>query len=205
MSRFELHFDWSPFAKLDQFALQARQDYNLGNDNKWFNCFRGGLFGLKARLKGVEMLYADIHEWGKAFANKPIEIEAILGSLFFNMDSVLECFVFALNSLGYSLDPNGFLDIGNKAKLKQISPYNLIGDKPIPGYAEYFPQTKAFIIEHKKLIKLITASTTFPSIDVLLFKEENPRLTRRLSFLRRLALRKPTKTGFCLLPILKLF
>jgi hypothetical protein len=156
MSRFKLHFDWLPFAKLDQFALKARQDYNLGNDNKWFNCFRGGLFGLRARLKGADLLYADIHKWGKAFTNRPIEIEAMLGSLFFNMASGIECFVFAINSLGYAINPGDFVDISNNVKLRRINPVNIIGDKPLPGYKKYFTQTEEFIFSNKELIKLIT-------------------------------------------------
>ncbi len=55
--------------------------------------------------------------------------ESYVGVLFFAMDSSLECFTNALNALGYLLDPGGFIDITDHAKLKRITPTNLL-DQP---------------------------------------------------------------------------
>jgi len=35
--------------------------------------------------------------------------------------------VFALNALGYNANSTQFLDVTNEKKLKQISPYNILG------------------------------------------------------------------------------
>ena len=43
------------------------------------------------------------------------------------MDSAIECMVFALNALGYNANSTQFLDVTNEKKLKQISPYNILG------------------------------------------------------------------------------
>jgi hypothetical protein len=45
MSDFAVHFDSKPFESLDQLALLACQDYNLGGTGDWFGEFRGGLYG----------------------------------------------------------------------------------------------------------------------------------------------------------------
>ena len=156
MSKFSLHFDWRPYAELDKFALMARQDRNLGNSDKWFNCFRSGLRGLKARLKGVEIHYNDVHEWGKVNINDSILIEYHLSSVFFNMDSALECFVFLLNSLGYAVEPASFVDISDQQKLKTIKIGNIIGLKnETLGYAKYFPYIKEYIMKNRDLLEII--------------------------------------------------
>ena len=40
---FELEFDMSALAALDEFALLARQDYNLGNRGSWFTHSSGAV------------------------------------------------------------------------------------------------------------------------------------------------------------------
>jgi hypothetical protein len=42
MPAFEISFDTKLFEKLDQFALLARQDYNLGSSDDWFGEFAAG-------------------------------------------------------------------------------------------------------------------------------------------------------------------
>jgi hypothetical protein len=54
---FSVQFDLSPFEALDQLALLARQDYNLGGAGDWFGEFRGGLYGFYARMYGVQRHY----------------------------------------------------------------------------------------------------------------------------------------------------
>ena len=50
MPNFTLQIDLEPFEALDQLALLARQDYNLGGSGDWFGEFRRGLHGVYARL-----------------------------------------------------------------------------------------------------------------------------------------------------------
>ena len=53
MPGFALNFDQSGGTLLDDFALLATQDYNLGKKNDWFGHFRGGLYGHYSRLTGA--------------------------------------------------------------------------------------------------------------------------------------------------------
>jgi hypothetical protein len=62
-NRFEISFNVEKLHELDQFALLARQDYNLGGKNDWFGCFRGGLYCMYSRLLGVAQNYSMIHSW----------------------------------------------------------------------------------------------------------------------------------------------
>ena len=63
MPEFSVQFDLAPFEELDQLALLARQDYNLGVAGTWFGEFRGGLYGFYARLYGVQQHYFAVHAW----------------------------------------------------------------------------------------------------------------------------------------------
>jgi hypothetical protein len=72
--------------------------------------------------------------------------ESFAGVLFFGMDSSLECFAHAVNALGYLLRPTEFFDITSDAKLKQISPANLL-DPPTKrnaGQSAYEPCVRLF-------------------------------------------------------------
>lgn len=111
---------------------------------------------MKARLKGAEVHYEGIHTWGEVSPKEQIKIEYHLGSLFFNMDSAIECLIFALNSLGFAVEPSSFIDIANENAIKGIKPVNIMGKKnQIPGYDEYFPHTKEYMLEHKDLLEII--------------------------------------------------
>src|SRR5215813_960072 len=61
MSDFAVHFDSEPFESLDQLALLACQDYNLGGESDWFGEFRGGLYGFYARLYGEVIIPKSTH------------------------------------------------------------------------------------------------------------------------------------------------
>lgn len=156
-SDYTLNFDLSAYKALDSFALLADQKYNLGDKNDWFGCFRGGLGGLYARVLGVKIHYHKIHAW-ELDVKPPQVIEYNLSSIFFNMDSAIECMVFALNALGYIADSNLFIDIADEKKLKMISPYNIVGSPPkysaglIPGYVKYFSSLKEYWSDNRNLI-----------------------------------------------------
>ncbi|MGB2815075.1 MAG: hypothetical protein WBC75_08320, partial [Dehalococcoidales bacterium] len=94
---YPLEFNLSSYEALDNFALLADQKYNLGDRNGWFNCFRGGLHGLYARVMGVKMHYHKLHAW-ELEVKTPQVTEYNLSSILFNMDSAIECSVFALNA-----------------------------------------------------------------------------------------------------------
>jgi hypothetical protein len=119
MIDFDLPFDLSNYKYLDQFALLACQSYNLGNSNDWFGNFRGGLYGFYARIYGLITHYKTVHAWLSS-PRVPMEIEYHLASIFFSMDSAIECLTFAINALGFAAAPRAFRDVSNEKALKQI-------------------------------------------------------------------------------------
>ena len=160
---YTLKFDLSPYKDLDNFALLADQNYNLGDKGDWFNQFRGGLYGLYARVLGVQIHYREVHSWTSPLS--PISgiqgAEYHLSSILFNMDSAIECMVFALNALGYIANSTQFLDVSDETKLRKISPINILG-KPsdylggvVEGYDNYFPSLKNHWDKNRDLINTI--------------------------------------------------
>jgi hypothetical protein len=155
-----LKFNTASFKALDEFALLADQKYNLGDRDDWFGNFRGGLYGFYARITGVQIHFRKVHSWDFSIKSPSI-VEYHISSVFFNMDSAIECLIFALNALGYITDSTKFIDITDEKKLKRICPYNLIGRPPtysngfISGYDIYFPLLKKYWCESLNLIKLI--------------------------------------------------
>lgn len=155
---YTLEFDLSSYEDLDNFALLADQNYNLGDKGDWFNQFRGGLYGLYARILGVQIHYHEVHSW--TLHRSPISsiqrrAEYHLSAIFFNMDSAIECMVFALNAIGYIANSTQFLDVSDETKLRKISPYNILGDGSLEGYDNYFPSLKKHWHENRDLITKI--------------------------------------------------
>ncbi|MCH7915251.1 MAG: hypothetical protein IH856_19835 [Deltaproteobacteria bacterium] len=149
MSQFSLRFDRESFEALDQIALLARQDYNLGGVGDWFGEFRGGLYGFYARLYGVQVHYEDVHAW-QPKVRIPADTEYHLASILFQMDSAIECFTFALNAFGWAVTPSGFRDVTEAKALRSISPIDILGDptraparQPQPGYVKVFPRCQS--------------------------------------------------------------
>ena len=158
-----LEFDLSPYKDLDNFALLANQNYNLGDKGDWFNQFRGGLYGLYARVLGVQIHYREVHSWTSPLSSiSGIRgAEYHLSSILFNMDSAIECMIFALNALGYIANPTQFSDVSDETKLREIRPNNILGkplncsDKSTDGYDNYFPSLKNYWHENRELINTI--------------------------------------------------
>jgi hypothetical protein len=151
-----LNFDRSGGKQLDDFALLATQNYNLGKKNDWFGHFRGGLYGHYSRLNGASIHYANMHRWLPVTQASLIEYN--LASFFFNADSALECLVYALNALGYAAEPDLFCDIGKASNLKKISPWNIVGykrKKPLAGYKKYFPLVQQEWKKNETLLRKI--------------------------------------------------
>lgn len=172
MSNFYLEFDLQAFEEIDQFALLACQKHNCGNKTDWFGAFRGGLYGCYARIRGVVAHYYAVHAWVPK-ERLPVETEYHLASLFFNMDSLIECITFALNALGFGTHVSDFRDVTNEKELKKVSPYDIIGrseisssQKPLAGYAKIFPSLQDHWLKNKNLL-----STIFEQHDVSKHRE----------------------------------
>jgi hypothetical protein len=155
-----LKFNLSSYEALDEFALLAAQKYNLGDKYDWFGNFRGGLYGFYARITGVQIHFKAVHSWDFSIKTSKI-VDYNLSSVFFNMDSTIECLVFALNALGYIADSTKFIDITDEKKLRTIKPSNLIGSPPtysngfISGYEIYFPFLKKYWRESLELLETV--------------------------------------------------
>lgn len=151
--------DYSIFRELNQFALLACQKYNLGNKPDWFGSFRGGLYGFYARVHGVQVHNRALHNWIPPRLHTPKDTDYNLSSIFFNMDSAIECFTFALNALGFAALPAGFNDIADSKKLRRIAPHNILGNplnmKPLPGYSKIFPSTQNYWQENRQILDRI--------------------------------------------------
>jgi len=151
--------DTKAFNDLDQFALLACQKYNLSNEPDWFGPFRGGLYGFYARLRGVQLHYRALHDWFPPRIHDPTDTEYHLSSVFFNMDSAIECLTFALNALGFAVLPKEFKDIGDHKQLSNIAPHNILGNRkktpPLPGYEKIFPGFQNYWKQNQELLERI--------------------------------------------------
>jgi len=148
-----------PFNKLDEFALIARQNYNLGNETDWFGFFRGGLFGFYSRVYGIGEHFSLLHEWLPPRLHLPEDTEYHLSSVLFGMASAIECLTFALNALGFAAQPDRFLDVTRHEKLNRISLTNIIGNpasqpptKPLVGYTQIYPTLQCHCAENREFL-----------------------------------------------------
>lgn len=162
MSEFILNFNLESYQKLDDFALLTCQSYNFGNDSDWFGSFRGGLYGSYARIHGICTHYNAVHAWMPR-PRYPSETEYHLASLFFNMDSFVECITFALNALGFCASGDRqFRNVTDEKSLKRISPGDILGrpnsnpSQPhLAEYDTYFPEFRKYWHQKVDLINSI--------------------------------------------------
>ncbi|HUW94746.1 MAG TPA: hypothetical protein VMW58_03095 [Anaerolineae bacterium] len=161
MSDFLLTFDLAPYHRLDRLALLACQDYNLGNVTDWFGSFRGGLAGLESRTYGVQTHFRLVHAWLPT-RRSPLETEYHIASIFFNMDSAIECLAFALNALGFAVAPKCFRDVTDERQLTKIAPWDVSGRptgvpprQPLDGYKLVFPALQAHWQANRGLLDTI--------------------------------------------------
>ena len=152
---YEIHFDTRVMGAVDRLALLARQSYNLGDHGAWFGAFRGGYQGFNVRLYAAEKHYAELHAW-QLRCRWHLEPEYHLASIFFGLDSALECFVFAMNALGFAARPAEFIDITSHKALRSITPRLALGSganpAPATGFANHFPRVTALWQQHRDLI-----------------------------------------------------
>jgi hypothetical protein len=72
------------------------------------------------------------------------------------MDSALECLTFAINALGYCVDPSGFRDVANPKALNQIRTKDIYGEKLLSGYTKIFPELQKLWLTSAMLIERVT-------------------------------------------------
>jgi hypothetical protein len=158
MDKFQLPFNLHACDHIDHFALLATQDYNLGSRGNWLYYFRSGFQGLHARIYGVALHYYEVHSWRSGIRTRQ-ETEYHISSIFFNMDSAIECFVFALNAFGNAIALPDFLDITADRTLRQVAPWNILGNKrraALSGYGNYFPKLQGYWQTKRRLLDTIT-------------------------------------------------
>src|SRR4030042_4215991 len=105
-----------PLKNLLKVAIKAEDKF--GNRGYWSTYFNKAIDGIKARILGLKNHYANLQS-----INKPdildgsgmynfIELDHHLSDILFNLDSAIECLVFALNAFGYGvMDYNLFISI----------------------------------------------------------------------------------------------
>ena len=142
------------YDELDRLALQMHKPEYLGNKGNWFYLFRRGMQGTLSRLYTVSTSYDAIHSF-ISFPLTPIAVEHHLSCVFFGMDSALECFLFSTNAIGWAIDQDKFRNISSADGLRKISLRDILKDKPLGGYIEYFPELTKHYKSNSKLISKI--------------------------------------------------
>lgn len=162
MPDFILDFNLDSFHQLDEYALLSCQSYNFGNESDWFGSFRGGLYGSYARVHGICSHYHAVHAWMPR-PRIPSETEYHLASLFFNMDSFIECVTYALNALGFcASSETKFRNVTCEKGLRRVSPFDILGrpnsNPPQPHLSEYdnyFPEVRKYWESKKDFLNMI--------------------------------------------------
>lgn len=202
---YRLKFNLSSVKDLDGFALLAVQKYNLGDKGDWFGHFRGGLGGFTARIAGVQIHYLKVHSWNLDIIPHPVEYH--LTSILFNMDSAIECLVFALNALGYITDSDKFHNVTDEKELRRISPVDILGKSDedpsgiLPGYDVYFPTLKNYWHENRDLIKIILENHDVSKHREAIYKGGKYNLNPPPGFFKKLGIEKNKGLQFLCSPM----
>lgn len=152
-------YEKDKFWKLDKHGLSMGQASNYKKTSDWFFPFRGGLNGFHARMAGAEHHYNLMHGWVPQ-PRSVKETEYHLASLFFHLDSAIECLVFTMNAIGYAVQEDGFHNINDDKFLRRISPSNILGrpqsrSGQLKGYLTIFPRTTALWASHIDMLNII--------------------------------------------------
>ena len=162
---FELRFDNAigTYDALWNFSGRLACDPKVGNVNNWILTFRDGLRGMLARIVAVDQNYSKLHEY--QLQSPPdgnpnewvLHCESHAAVIFFAMDSALECFVFAMNVIGFLRSPQDFRDITDPGALRKIRPRDILGGgrNPTPRYEAVFPRTVAHWKANETLLSAI--------------------------------------------------
>jgi len=139
------------FKTLLEIANRARDKF--GDRGYWFSNFDRAIDGIKARIFGLKIHYSELQSIRNEdiSANRSynfIELDHHLADILFNLDSSIECFVFALNAFGYGIiDANNFISTEDEKKLRQIKPDTIFYDEYNAHYKKYFPNLLNYWIE----------------------------------------------------------
>ncbi len=150
------------YNKIDELLRKASEKENLGNKYNWFFVFRNALYAFYNRIGAVHYHYDLMHRWIPMERN-PNEDEYHLTSILFNMDSAIECLIFALNSFGQVVDSKNFYLINLDNELRNISPKNIIQEfnylnkknNIYIGYNKLFNELQKYWLSKKELHDII--------------------------------------------------
>lgn len=144
---------------------QLVMDPRIGDHDNWLLTFRNSLRGMLARILAVDKHFVFLHQDQNNLAQSNPNEWALMceyhaGVIFFGMDSSLECFVFAVNALGFVKSPSEFCNITDPKAVRQIGPANILGGlnnklNPRPGYKQYFPQVEKLWTKKRSLLSTI--------------------------------------------------
>ncbi len=173
--------------------------------------FGGGLYGLYARIHGVATHYLTIHAW-LPVPRIPCETEYHLASIFFNMDSAIECLTFALNALGCAAMAHEFRDISNENALRQISPKDILGRPSatisgslISGYQSVFPTLQSLWQANRKLLSIVVEQHDVSKHRENILSGSKHRLDPPSGFYEQLGIGKDSATRTMYWPIKEMF
>jgi hypothetical protein len=153
---YDFKFDLSAFKDIFEIVKTNEFVSKLQSPNS-LPIFKDGVTGMVSRLHGVNFNYHVIHTWDETFPKGIFNTESYVASTLFNMDSALECCIFGLNALGFSIKNSSFINIENSNELKRIRISNVIGSEKqvIKGYQLYFVNFNNLWNNNKYLIKTI--------------------------------------------------
>lgn len=111
-----------------------------GNPGNWRFYYRSARDGYLGRFWAIDEELSRVNEPYRV--SEHWRMEHRVATLFFTLDSALECSVFALNALGWAMHPEGFRDVGTG--LGAVRPWD---PKREEGYVHVFPQVRATFLE----------------------------------------------------------
>lgn len=138
---------------LVEIAIKAKDKFQ--NRGYWITNFNRALEGIQARIFGLKNHYANLQSIdeggiisdGHRMYNF-IELDHHLSDILFNLDSAIECLVFALNAIGYGImDSNLFISIEDEKRLRRIKPDNIFNGNN-EHYKKYFPNLTNYWLEN---------------------------------------------------------
>ena len=136
---------------LSDIAKKAKDKF--GDRGYWITAFNRAVDGIRARIFGLNNHYDDLQsirnfEISDGSKYNFIELDHHLSDILFNLDSSIECLVFALNAIGYGvMDSKLFISIEDDKKLKRINPDNIFLENNNAHYKKYFPNLTNYWLE----------------------------------------------------------
>jgi hypothetical protein len=100
-----------------------------------------------------DKLQSEVYDWRMDTWSGNFEHH--IAVMLFCMDSAIECMVYSLNALGQALLPAEFRSVQDKKALRRLSPTDVIGNSPTPGWSRVFPSFQQHLVASSSLITLI--------------------------------------------------